>query len=142
MQKYKRIRIGKRRSNRTRDRHRLIMENHLGRKLSFNEVVDHINGNPKDDRLSNLRLMTRSEHAKMHYENGDYSLNTKKTIKKLKDLGLKRRLPYTEDKLTCCRCKQLKPIEDFYRNKKRWCGRNSYCKKCHVEVNRINNKEV
>lgn len=46
--------------------HRVIMEEHLGRILGYNEVVHHINGDDKDNRLENLQLMSRSEHTKMH----------------------------------------------------------------------------
>jgi hypothetical protein len=47
-------------------RARKIMQDHLGRPLSLSEVVHHINGDPKDDRIENLQLMTRSEHMKHH----------------------------------------------------------------------------
>jgi len=46
--------------------HRVIMENHLGRKLRAEEIVHHINGDPKDNRIENLKLMTKSEHMKLH----------------------------------------------------------------------------
>lgn len=46
--------------------HDLIMECNLGRWLDNNEVVHHINGIKDDNRLKNLQLMTRSEHAKLH----------------------------------------------------------------------------
>lgn len=46
--------------------HRAVMETHLGRKLTDDEVVHHINGDKTDNRLENLQLMTRGEHSTMH----------------------------------------------------------------------------
>lgn len=48
--------------------HRLIMEQHLGRNLTKNEVVHHIDGNKKNNDISNLKVMTRGEHSKYHRE--------------------------------------------------------------------------
>lgn len=46
--------------------HRYIMEQHIGRSLSYNEVVHHINGNKSDNRLSNLEIKSRQLHAEDH----------------------------------------------------------------------------
>lgn len=45
--------------------HRWVMEQYLGRKLTRKEVVHHINGDPHDNRIENLQLMTQSEHMKL-----------------------------------------------------------------------------
>lgn len=51
--------------------HRLVVEAHLGRKLKDGEVIHHINGIKTDNRLSNLQIMTNSEHTALHAKNGE-----------------------------------------------------------------------
>ncbi len=53
-------------SGKRKELHRHIMEQHLGRKLGFNEVVHHINEDTRDNRIENLQLMTRAEHQRLH----------------------------------------------------------------------------
>ncbi len=49
-------------------KHRYIVEKHLGRKLlPFPyEVIHHIDGNKLNNHISNLQVMSASEHASMH----------------------------------------------------------------------------
>lgn len=49
--------------------HILIMEILIGRHLSPNEVVHHINGIKDDNRPKNLMLMTKAEHISYHAKN-------------------------------------------------------------------------
>lgn len=49
--------------------HRWIMEEHLGRKLLPNENVHHIDGNPGNNDLSNLIILTKSAHHSLHGKN-------------------------------------------------------------------------
>ncbi len=46
--------------------HDVVMEERIGRHLRKDEVVHHIDGNKLNNVLSNLALMTRSEHARLH----------------------------------------------------------------------------
>lgn len=48
------------------DEHRYIMSNYLNRELSYNDVVHHKDGNKKNNNISNLELLSRSEHASEH----------------------------------------------------------------------------
>jgi len=44
----------------------LLLEDCLGRYLTENEVVHHIDGDPLNNSLRNLQLMTLSSHVKLH----------------------------------------------------------------------------
>lgn len=46
--------------------HRLIVEADLGRSLRRDEVIHHVNGDKRDNRLANLRVMSQSDHARLH----------------------------------------------------------------------------
>lgn len=47
--------------------HRYVMERHLGRYLRPKEVVHHIDGNPSNNTLANLQLLSsQGEHSHLH----------------------------------------------------------------------------
>ena len=47
--------------------HRLIMENHLGRYLTPKEIIHHIDENPSNNSIENLKLCkNNAEHRRLH----------------------------------------------------------------------------
>ena len=46
--------------------HRLVMELKIGRRLTRDEAVHHVNGDKTDNRPENLELMTRGRHVALH----------------------------------------------------------------------------
>lgn len=46
--------------------HRLVVERHLGRFLKSNEMVHHIDGNPLNNDIDNLAVLSRAEHIRLH----------------------------------------------------------------------------
>ena len=72
LKQYKTIKFG----NYTRTEHRLIVEKKLGRRLTSDEIVHHIDGNKWNNDPDNLMVMTREEHARAHYDD----INRRKSV--------------------------------------------------------------
>lgn len=47
-------------------KHQLILEKKMGRRLKPHERVHHIDGNKSNCKMSNLKVVTQSEHNKLH----------------------------------------------------------------------------
>jgi hypothetical protein len=85
---------------------RITIEEHLGRHLTSNECVHHVDEDITNNELSNLRLMSRSDHTSFHMLGNQKALDhtcpkeAKEKIAKLM-LGNKRALGHkyipTED---------------------------------------------
>ena len=50
--------------------HRIVMENYLNRILEKDEIIHHINGNGKDNRIENLELCLVEVHSRFHRKTG------------------------------------------------------------------------
>lgn len=50
--------------------HRVVMERHLGRELARWEIVHHVDGDPLNNTVENLEVMTQAEHRRRHSSEG------------------------------------------------------------------------
>jgi transcriptional regulator of acetoin/glycerol metabolism len=77
--------------------HRYLMEQKIGRKLSFNEIVHHKNGKIFDNSLENLEIISRGEHIKLHpevleawKESNTYKFNNNDIIKMYETMSIQK----------------------------------------------------
>jgi hypothetical protein len=82
--------------------HRIIMEQHIWRKLNKNEHVHHINWNKTDNRIENLELIWQKEHLRMHAKQNNF--------------GKDRLWVPPANKLTDDRVKQITTLYDRWEN--------------------------
>jgi len=85
-------------------RHRLVVSKHLGRKLQPYEHVHHLNGNKKDNRIENLKLMNGNDHLDRH--------RGKPYIHRIQDL--ERTVKVLEARIKILESSTISPQVDLY----------------------------
>lgn len=98
--------------------HRLVMEAHIGRYLTKDEDIHHINGNKKDNRIENLELFeSHSDHIKNGHgkKDKDYICKLCGSNTTYKDKRGYQFWSKYEDGHICSRCnyKLFMPIRKF-----------------------------
>lgn len=131
----------------TKYEHRFVMEQHISRELTPNEIVHHKDGNKHNNKIENLEIMTRGEHIKIHLGGSKKSTDHKNRIalgikkwhsnmtKKEKDnlmkkisTGMKGKIPWNKGMRGICKIQNCdKPH-----------SAKGYCKK-HYEIQRLIN---
>lgn len=81
--KYRGIKINGVRIN----EHRYVMEQIIGRKLTSNEIVHHIDGNKLNNNPDNLQLLTRKQHVQVHFKGVK---RTAETLEKIREASKQR----------------------------------------------------
>jgi len=100
--------------------HRFLVEKHIGRYLGKHEIVHHINGNPRDNRIDNLKLCSSvGEHLKHHYRKF-HNLNNNEKYRQ------------------CSICHKIfkLSVSNFHKSKRSPYGLRYQCKKCHLNYAR------
>lgn len=103
------------------------MEQVLGRLLRRDENVHHKDGNPMNNAIENLQLMSSCDHRILHMVKGDTKFGG----------HYKTKVPPSDDMAWCSSCKQFLPKTNFHKAEGRWNGVRVYCKKCRKDKSGI-----
>ena len=70
--------------------HKEIMQKYLGREVASDEVIHHIDGDPFNNDINNLELLTRGQHTTCHFKgiNNPSAKLTEDGIRQIRSLKL------------------------------------------------------
>ena len=120
-----------------KDEHIVVWEAAFG-EVPVGSVVHHINGIKGDNRIENLAVMTRGEHARFHLAGVPLKERASESqiagciaILYAHSQEIKKR--FSDGNGYCRSCKQYLPAENFNKNKSRCDGLSNICKPCLKE---------
>lgn len=130
------------------DEHRLIWEKAYG-EIPEGYIIHHIDGNKSNNDLSNLQMMSREEHSRLHGKLNSNLITPKKMSEEQykkwyeanKESKKSMSFSIIDGKTLCRKCNELLPVECFSKNKRMANGCEPFCKKCRSEY-RKQKKEV
>lgn len=101
--------------------HRVIVEKQLGHKLKSTEIVHHKNSKRDDNSPDNLEVAVgHAGHVQIH--------------------TIQRHQEVPPNSKRCSLCNEIKPFDEFYKNRSKPYGLCSECKTCHGEARRERNR--
>lgn len=124
---YKKIRLSK---EKTLDEHRLVWIKAYG-EIPKGYVIHHIDGDKTNNSLDNLECLPLSEHSRIHQLGNHMSEETKEKLSKaIKQYYDNKYKDIPEGYLICNKCKELLPLDKFYKISATRTGYSYTCRDC------------
>lgn len=77
--------------------HRYVMEQYIGRPLTSDDIVHHVNHNGLDNRIENLVLTTRGEHVGLHPRTDETKRKVSESVKESWNRRSRKLKPLSEE---------------------------------------------